>query len=81
MDAMLKVRVDFNAMTKDGEKVIIGPDLKGVTLSPGERIIIYEPYDFEVEAIVECEIEEKYNQKWWYAVPDWSTLRDLPTTD
>lgn len=78
---MLKVRVDFNAMTKDGEKVIIGQALKGVTVSPGDRIIIYEPHDFEVEAIVEYEIEENYNREWWYAVPDWSTRRDLPTID
>ena len=73
---MIRIWVDFNNMTKDGEKVVIPPG-DGITLTPGERIIVYDPYDFEVEAIVEYEIEEKNNRGWWYAIPDWSTRRDI----
>jgi hypothetical protein len=43
-------------------------------LVPNMSIIIYDWDNLEFDAIVE--FDESY--QFWYAVPDWSTRRDLP---
>lgn len=76
---MSRITVDFNATTKDGERVIINmiyhSELRDV-VKPGMRVILYEENDIEVEAVVETEVDEK-GHVWWYGRADWSTLKDL----
>jgi len=76
---MLKITVDFNNLTPDGERVIVARDRDKESiakLSPGMRVLLHEPGDFEVEAIVEPE-EVFEEQIWWYGTPDWSTRDDI----
>jgi hypothetical protein len=76
---MLKLIVDFNNLTPDGEKVLVAQhtDTERITkLKPGMRVLLHEPGDFEVEAIVEP-IEIREGVVRWFGLPDWSTRRDL----
>ena len=73
---MIKVRADLNALTIDKSRVQLGGDLPE-ELKPGIRVLIYEPGDFEVEAIVErAKIEN--GAEVWYGIVDWDTYRDTP---
>lgn len=74
---MIRVRVDFNSMTADRRKVPIWDETAISALYPGLRIMLFEPDDFEVEAVAEPETQEN-GDIWWFAVIDWSTSRDLP---
>jgi hypothetical protein len=76
---MIKLRVDFNATTKDGKRVFIGNDINAKpikNLFPGLRVLVFEPNDFEVEAIIEQDLDE-HGKEWWYIVPDWNTKPDI----
>lgn len=80
---MIRILTDFNLVLKYGHDRI--PILtenfpfveanKGIEreLSPGQRVILYEVNDFEVEAILEYDDKEKR----YYGVIDWPTRRDL----
>lgn len=76
---MKKILADFNSMTSDGRRIFIGNN-RSQELSPGDRVLIHEPDDFEVEADIELDVDEN-DREWWYAVPDWSTRRDLPPSN
>ena len=75
---MLRILADFNDVSLDGKRVRITdgtqPNTQGFLI--GQRVIVYEVDDFEVEAILEKDIL-KDGREIWYAVPDWSTRRDL----
>ncbi|QPC83701.1 hypothetical protein G4Y79_04780 [Phototrophicus methaneseepsis] len=78
---MLRIIVDFNNMTVDGDKVLVARDIERDKeiydqLSPGMRVIIYEPNDIAVEAVIEP-IEVQDGRVWWYGAAEWSTLVDL----
>lgn len=80
---MLRILVDFNAMTADGTRVWINTDLHEDlldTLHSGSRVTLYEPNDIEVEAVIEIVRKEDGTER-WYGIPDWSTLRDLPNDE
>ena len=76
---MLKIVVDFNNMTPDGERVLVAWDRDKeliAQLKPGMRVLLQEIKDFEVEAILEPE-EVSDGKIWWYGTPDWDTRVDL----
>lgn len=80
---MLRIHVDFNSMTKDGEKVWINTtvdDFLLPSLYEGLRVIVYEPDDFQVEATIVVE-KDKNGNDWWYGILDWSTRRELSTEE
>lgn len=75
---MLRIHVDFNAMTPDGKRVYINesrqPNLQEFFV--GRRVVLYEPEDVEVEAVLE-KITLEDGREVWVGVADWSTRRDL----
>jgi hypothetical protein len=78
---MLRIPVDFNAMTSDRRRVQINKHLNEQLLNnidSGSRVILYTPNELEVEGTIEIDQDEN-GTKWWYGVPDWSTVRDLPS--
>lgn len=75
---MLKITVDFNNLTPGGEQVIVArASDKEISeqLTNNMRVLLHEPGDFEVEAIVEP--VEVRGTIWWYGTPDWSTRREI----
>jgi hypothetical protein len=77
---MLRIHVDFNEMTPDGEKILIATDDKRherlvEQLSPGMRVIVIQNAEFEVEAVAEI-IKVHGHRQFWYGMPDWSTRLD-----
>jgi len=72
-----RITVDFNTMNTDPEdRVYLPTSINGrlrEIVRPGLRLVLYEPFDFEVEAVVEYEPAHEA----WYGRPDWSTRRDL----
>jgi hypothetical protein len=74
---MIRLSVDFNALSPDGKKVWIHPDhTKSGQLKPGLRVLLVEP-GLEVEATLALEVDEQ-GREWWYGIADWSTQRDVP---
>lgn len=78
---MLKIVVDFNNMTADGERVLVATNTERdkdvfAQLSPDLRVLLHEVQDFEVEAIVQPE-EVFEGEIWWYGTLDWATRHDL----
>lgn len=75
---MLRIRVDFNSLTPDGKRVPINehiqPDMWRFV--EGNRVIVYEPDDLEVEAILERLVLED-GKEVWDAIIDWPTRRNL----
>jgi hypothetical protein len=74
----LRVYVDYNTI-RDHElgKVHINTIVHKELLNhliDGMPLILYDDESMEVEAI--AEFDEAFQQ--WYAIPDWSTRRDLP---
>jgi hypothetical protein len=81
---LLRIRVDFNTMMMDvrGRRVWINTDIQPEllkVLKPGMHVVLYEPSDMEVEAVVEFEqfycgggVHDR-----WLGLPDWSTRQDL----
>ncbi|MBI5930670.1 MAG: 2-amino-4-hydroxy-6-hydroxymethyldihydropteridine diphosphokinase [Chloroflexi bacterium] len=76
---LIRVHVDFNSLSMDGEMVRINTHtnkhLLGI-LHPGLRVILYASHDLEVEAIIHRE-KYKQDQDLWYGIPDWDTRHDL----
>ena len=77
MTERMRITADFNTMNADPERRVflpthVHPHLLEF-LRPGLRIVIYEPFDFEVEAVVEYDPAHDA----WYGRPDWSTQRSL----
>jgi hypothetical protein len=76
---MLKIAVDFNALSPDGEKVWI--NTKHLNIEAAKkfkhdlRVLLYEP-DMEVEAILRSETDDQGLVR-WYGIPDWSSRRDI----
>ncbi len=75
----LRILVDFNTMMQDPEervRINLSVDANSHAarvLHPGAVVILYEPDDLEVEAIVEYDDKHKA----WLAKPNWPTRRDL----
>ena len=75
---MLRIRVDFNSLSPDGTRVPISKYV-GVSFQQfytGRRVILYEPSDFEVEAVLVYLSHGSTSDEWDAAV-DWSTKRNL----
>lgn len=72
-----RITVDVNTMNEDPEERVYLPTRINAHLReivrPGLRLVLYEPFDFEVEAVVKYEPAHDT----WYGRPDWSTRRDL----
>jgi hypothetical protein len=72
-----RIAVDFNTMSMDPERRVVLPTHVNAHLlqiiRPGLRVVLYEPFDIEVEAVVEYDLAHHA----WYGRPDWSTRRDL----
>jgi general stress protein 26 len=76
---MIRIRADFNAMSEDGRRVWINTnvdDQLANSLHPGMRVLLFEPDDFEVEAIIEVS-KDANSKDWWYGILDWSTRREI----
>jgi hypothetical protein len=74
---MIRLSVDFNALSPDGEKVWIHPDhTESGQLKPGLRVLLFDS-SLEVEATLALEVDED-GREWWYGIADWSTQRDVP---
>lgn len=76
---MIKVRADMNALTIDNSRIQLSGDLPS-ELQVGIHVLLYEPGDFEVEAIIEHD-RTIYGAEIWFGVVDWDTYRDLPSPD
>jgi hypothetical protein len=77
MTERMRITADFNTMNADPERRVflpthVHPHLLEF-LRPGLRVVIYEPFDFEVEAVVEYDPAHDA----WYGRPDWSTQHSL----
>ncbi len=73
---LLRIGVDFNSRSLDGNMVLINTRIHKLLLdilSPGQRVILYESHDLEVEAV----LSDDRNEDWWDALPDWDTVRYL----
>jgi len=73
----LRIYVDFNSMLADLEERVDlpthrQPHLRDI-LQPGQKIVMFTPYDIEVEGVVEHDADGDH----WYGRADWSTVRDL----
>ena len=74
---MIRIEVDYNTVTGDpAERFVIPSRYRSVLsgkLSPGQRVILAEPNEYEVEATLEydpiCDA--------WYGRPDWDTFLHL----
>jgi hypothetical protein len=76
---MLRIRVDFNSLSMDGEKVQINTIFQPSLLDqiyPGLKVILFEPNDMHVEAEIELEVLNDGSEIWW-GVADWTTRQDL----
>jgi|GEM_PF-726780 len=78
---MFRILVDFNTMGPDKQRRVHIPthvdDWLIKYLRPGLRVLLFEPDDIEVEAILEY--VEKYDR--WLGIPDWSTKSYLARVD
>ncbi|MCL4250910.1 MAG: hypothetical protein KJ065_22350 [Anaerolineae bacterium] len=63
-------------MTADRSRVYIANPEVVKSLSVGERVVLYEPDDFEVEATIELQ-SDAGEHDFWCGVIHWDTLRDL----
>jgi len=75
-----RILVDFQRRKKDPKERIslptqAQPELFDI-LRPDLRVILYEPSDIEVEAVVFFEEEDYRAPHGWWAYPDWTTLKD-----
>jgi hypothetical protein len=74
----LRVYVDYNTIRDDDRgRVHINTTVYKELLNQlidGMALTLYDDESMEVEAI--AEFDEA--RQWWYAIPDWSTRRDLP---
>lgn len=82
---MLKLQTDFNVLSvteqawllwKDGQRFEIIAGATGA--KPGDRIILFEPDDFEVEgdlAFGLVSAPAPTDREMWFVKVDWTTLR------
>ncbi len=68
---------DFNGLTQDGSGVYIRYERLSFELIAGERVTLYEPDDFEIEAIIEFDTDNIGN-RWCISRFVDGTQRDLP---
>ena len=81
-DKLVRISVDFNTASADMHGRVhipthVHPELLNI-LQLGQRVIIFEAKDLEVEAVVEFdeELSQQLNSTdIWFALPDLSTLR------
>jgi intein/homing endonuclease len=76
---MIRISADFNELSIDHSRVTLGGEHGPRNLEhlkEGERIIVYEENDFEVEGIVEIIFHDRHGRI-WFAILDWDTQRDL----
>jgi hypothetical protein len=80
-DVLPRISVDFNTMMADPKDRVaipthVHPELFDI-LQPELRIIIFEERDMKVEAVVELDEEFQHLLPHsWFAIPDWTTLKD-----
>jgi hypothetical protein len=75
---MRRIHADLNELTIDESRVQLNLAIsEEENVKQGERVLLYSPRDFEVEAILEkVWIEDRFEI--WYGILDWDTYRDLP---
>lgn len=75
---MLRILADFNALSPDGNRVPVNEFASDESqkFCVGRRVIVYEPEDFEVEAVLE-RVKLEDGREVWDAVIDWSTRHNL----
>jgi hypothetical protein len=75
----LRVLVDYNTTLEDSRgRVYINTKVQKELLNhliEAMPLTLYDYESLEVDAIAEFDEEEQG----WYAIPDWSTRRDLPS--
>jgi hypothetical protein len=74
---MIRIDVDYNTVTGDPAERFVIParfssSLSG-TLYPGQRVMLVEPNEYEVEA----DLEHDALRNAWYGRPHWETFHDL----
>jgi hypothetical protein len=74
---MIQIEVDYNTVTGDPAERFVIPGryhsgLNGA-LARGQRVMLVEPNDYEVEATLEYDP----NRDTWYGRPDWQTFHQL----
>lgn len=78
---MHRINPDFNTMNMHEERLVLLPTHVEPHLleylRPGLRVVLYEPFDFEVEADVDYDADHDS----WYGRPDWETKRDLESDE
>ena len=78
--AMLRIQVDFNKLTPDGEQVIVAYNREQdkelmLSLKEGMQVLLYEVREYEVEATL---VPKTVNGEiWWYGIINWSTIHYL----
>lgn len=72
-----RICVDFNTMMSDQEQRVYLPTRRNQNileiLYPGIKVVLFEPFDIEVDALVEYDTEDNT----WYGRPDWMSKRNL----
>ena len=76
---MKRIYVDFGKGIDDQVDMAFAGEgeISGVDLCEDERIIVYDS-SLEVEAIAHADRVD--GRPFWYAIPDWSTRKDLDVT-
>lgn len=73
---MLRIEVDYNTVTGDpAERFVIPARFSSDPnsgLFPGQRVMLVEPDEYEVEAV----LEHDALRNTWYGLPHWETFRD-----
>jgi hypothetical protein len=75
INRMIKVRADLNALTIDRSRVQLSGSLPP-ELEPDLQVLLYEPDEFEVGAIIE-KVNIDDGTEIWYGIINWDTYRDL----
>ncbi len=73
---LVKIHADLNALTIDGSRVQLQGEFPEV-VTPGMRVLLYSPGDFEVEAVLEKTTIEN-GAEIWYGILNRDTYRDTP---
>lgn len=79
MEKLQRVFVDFGRGSgKEISLLLTSRFNAGVTVTKGEHIILYDD-SLEVEGVVH-QGTNALGRTYWYALPDWSTQKDLDNT-
>lgn len=75
---MLRVSADFNSLSPDGSQVPVyeSASEESQKFHIGRRIIVYEPEDFEVEAVL-IKVRLENGREVWRAIIDWPTKHNI----